>query len=92
MIWWGVKMADCGDGGGQALFGPPCPPLGAAPNIWAMVLNQTRGESVGGGYRGCHPPGEIRYYRAPPWDVGTPPGDFFDQNQKKSKIVETFKF
>ena len=83
MIWWGVKMADFGDGGGRAgPIRPPCPPLGAAPNIWAMVLNQTRGESVGG-VQGVPSPWGNSLLPGTPLGRRHAPGDIFDQNQKK---------
>ena len=83
MIWWGSKWPISAMVGSRPYSAPPCPPLGAAPNIWAMVLNQTRGESVGGGVQGVPSPWGNSLLPGTPWDVGTPPGDFFDQNQKK---------
>ena len=82
MIWWGSKWPYFGVGG-EALFAPPMSALGGRLEYLGHGTEPDQRRICRGDRGGCHPPGEILYYRAPPWDVGTPPGIFFGQNQKK---------
>ena len=88
----GVKMAIFRRWWGRPHSPPPlCPPLGAASNIWAMVLNQTRGGSVGGIEGGAIPLGKFFITGHPPGTSARPLESFLAKTRKKKQNCRKFQ-